>query len=96
MSDNGRRKNILEKIIVDETRNAAGRLGHFNHLDSICFRKDLTPEEFVKVYEGVLRNTMKLCESRLKNGFSRKERYEKEMAKVQYALCTDESDPYSI
>lgn len=69
------RKIVIEKIIKDETRKAAERLSHFNHLDLICLKKDLSPEEYTIIYEGVLRNVMKICESLLKNSFSRKERY---------------------
>lgn len=75
MKDNGYKEILLKKIIEDETKKAAERLGHFNNLDSVCANKDLPPEEFLKVLEGVLRNVIGICESRLKNTFSRKERY---------------------
>lgn len=75
MSGNDYRKIVLEKIIAEETRKAAERLGHLNHIDLDCLKKDLSPEECMEVYEGILRNIMKICESRLKNSFSRKERY---------------------
>lgn len=75
MSDEGRRKIVIEKIIKEETRKTAERFGHFNQLDSICLKKNLTPDEFIKVYGEVLRNVMKLCESQLKNSFSKRERY---------------------
>lgn len=75
MNGNGYRKIVIEKIIKEETRRAAERLGHFNHLDAICLNSDLSPEEHTEVYEGVLRNVIRICESRLKNGFSKRERY---------------------
>lgn len=91
MGNNGYRRIVIDKLIAEETRKAAEKLGYFNNLDSICLKQDLSPDEFTKVYEVVLRNVIKLCESRLKNGFSRKERYEKEMVKPQ-----NESGPNSF
>lgn len=75
MSNNGDRKIATEKIIAEETKKTAERLGYFNNLDLICLNKNLSPEEYIAVYEGTLRNIIKICDSRLKNSFSRKERY---------------------
>ena len=90
------RKIEAERIIKEETRKINEKLNYLNHLDSICRNKDLTDEEFLSVYEGVLRNTIKMCESRLITSFSIKERYKKKVAKASYVLCTDESDPQSF
>lgn len=75
MNNNGHRKIVIEKIIAEETKKTAERLGHFNNLDLICLNRNLSPEEYIAVYEGTLRNIIKICESRLKNSFSKKERY---------------------
>ena len=93
MSDDGYRKIVIGELITEETRKENEKLGHLNYLDAICHIKNLTADEFTEVYEETLRSIMRLCESRLKNSFSRKKRYEDEIAKESYAVCADESDP---
>lgn len=83
MGNENYRKIIVEKLITEETRKMNEKLSHLNHLDSICLNRELTPEEFIEVYERTWRNFMKICDSRLKNSFSRKERYEIEIRRKE-------------
>lgn len=84
------RKIIVEKLITEETRKMNEKIGHLNHLDSICLNRELTSEEFIEVYERIWRNLMKICDNHLKNSFSRKERYENEIKKAFKPIsCVD-------
>ena len=86
----------IERIVKEETRNASGRLGFLNNLAHTCLKNGLTPEEYTEVYEKVIRNMMKICESRLKLSISKKEMYKNEIAKASCLLCTDESNHESF
>lgn len=67
---------IIDAVIKEETRKATERLGFFNHLIPICYRKRLSSENFEEIYGGLLKNIIKFCEARLKNTIATKKRYE--------------------
>lgn len=96
MSNGGDRKIIIEKLIVEETRKASERLGYLNNLAHTCLKKGFTSAEYIEADEKIWRNAIKICESHLKNSFSRKERYENEVAKAPNAVCANKRETNSF
>ena len=94
---NYNRKIHMENIVKEETMKANDKLGFLNNITPVCIKKGLTSSEYIEVYEGVIRNIMQICDSRLKNSFANKRRYKEETKKTYArALSADEGDPNSF
>lgn len=75
------RKIVVNKVVAEWTKKIVEKIGHLNDLDYECLNKGLEPNEFAQIYESILRGVGRNCESKLKNTFARKERYEQKIAK---------------
>lgn len=79
MKDN--RRIWIGNLVKNGTTKANEKLSFLNdELISICIKNGLTSTEHIEVYEGVIRNIMQICDSRLKNSFANKRRYKEKIA----------------
>ena len=77
------KKVVVDKIVKEWMTRICQKIGHLNDLDGECINKNLTPDEFLEVYEKILGGVVKKCESQIKNSFSRKTRFAQEKEKFQ-------------
>lgn len=77
----GDRRIYIGNLVKNGTAKANKGLSFLNdELISICIKNSLTSTEHVEVYEGIIRNTMQICDSLLKNSFTKKRRYKEKIA----------------